>query len=63
MCELFETYYAENKSIVFFVNFSHSFSLIETYLNSKNINYAKIDGSQSEIKRNDNINLFQNYCT
>jgi len=60
MCELFDTYYAENKSIVFFVNFRNSHKLIELYLEKKNIKYANINGSQNEKERDENINLFQN---
>jgi SNF2 family DNA or RNA helicase len=59
MCDLCETYYLQNNSIVFFVNFRSSFALIEKYLTNKNILFAKIDGSQTDVERQDNIDLFQ----
>lgn len=59
MINLIEKYIEHNKSIVVFVNYIESLNKIIEYLQINNIEYCKIDGSQTREEREENINKFQ----
>lgn len=57
--ELMEKYLEHNKSIAIFINFRKSLETIRKYLDKNNITHSYIDGTQTLIERDLNINNFQ----
>ena len=60
MIDLMNEYYEKNRSIVLFVNYLSTHSIITSYLDRHNIAYEVIHGNQDNEERTVSINRFQN---
>jgi SNF2 family DNA or RNA helicase len=60
MIELMNEYHEKNRSVVLFVNFISTHSIITSYLDRKNIPYEVIHGNQDIKERKLSIDRFQN---